>query len=294
MNREKLINWVIFILLSFIWGSSFILMKVSSRELNGWQIGSLRIFSAGIVFLPFAVFHFSQVPLRKLPLIILSALLGNLIPAILFAVAIDKGNESSLAGVLNSLTPLFVIVIGILFFKAKLYLRKIMGVLIGFTGLLILSFTKEKITTGDLGATTMILLATLLYGININLVGLYLRDVNSVKLATVSLAFMCIPSGIILWQQHVFFIAFNNAHAQRPIAAAVLLGISGTAIATVFFYSLIKRAGGLFASLVTYAIPVVAILWGVWDGEKITAIQVSCLAIILSGVYLVNKKPKQS
>src|SRR5687767_4030692 len=131
MNKGKLGNWLLFILLSFIWGSSFILMKVGKEALNGFQIGSIRIFAAGAVFLPFAVVHIRQLPMRRIPLIILSGLLGNLFPAYLFAIAIEK-IDSSLEGILNSLTPLFVILIGILFFKARVQPKKIAGVLIGF------------------------------------------------------------------------------------------------------------------------------------------------------------------
>ena len=127
MSKDKIINWVIFVLLSFIWGSSFILMKLSSRELNGWQIASVRIFSAGLVFLPFAVIHLSKVPRNKIGLIIVSGILGNFFPAYLFAIAIDEKVDSSLAGILNSLTPLLVIAIGALFFKAHVHFKKNSG-----------------------------------------------------------------------------------------------------------------------------------------------------------------------
>src|SRR6478672_6949712 len=110
MNKQNLVNWLLFLLLSVVWGSSFILMKKSAEELTGWQIGSLRIFAAGLAFLPFAIFHITRVPVRKLPLVILSGVLGNLFPAFLFAIAIEKSINSSVASILNSLTPLFVIV----------------------------------------------------------------------------------------------------------------------------------------------------------------------------------------
>jgi drug/metabolite transporter (DMT)-like permease len=286
--RDKWINWSIFVLLALVWGSSFILMKIGRTGLNGVQIGAVRIFSAGLVFAPFAVFHIRHIPRRRLPLIALSGLLGNLLPAFCFALAIDR-IDSSLEGILNSLTPLFVIVVGVLFFKVKLETRKIAGVLVGFIGLLLLSLY-SGFNASNFGYAALVLLATLFYGINVNLVNRYLRGYNPVQLATVSLTMVAIPAGIVLLQQDVFSILRYDSAALPALGASALLGIVGSAIATALFYMLIKRAGGLFASLVTYAIPVVAILWGLLDGEAITAVQIGCLAIILGGVYLVNKK----
>ena len=290
MGKGKLVNWLIFILLSVIWGSSFILMKECSKDLNGYQIASIRIFSSGLLFLPFAIFHIKHIPIRKLHLVIISGLLGNLFPAFLFAIAIEQKINSSMAAILNSLTPLFVILIAIIFFKAHIHTKKIIGVLVGFAGLLFLSLSKGGITLDNYAFTLLILLATVFYAINVNVVSHYLKEVDPIKMATVSLAFMGILAAIVVWQQDVVSIAQYDTGATKAIVFAVLLGIVGSAIATALFYMLIKRAGGLFASLVTYAIPVVGIFWGVLYNEEITLIQIGCLAIILAGVYLANKK----
>ena len=289
MKKEKIINWIIFIVLSVIWGSSFILMKETSKELNGLQIGSIRIFSAGLIFLPFAIFHVRDIPRRKIPFVILSGFLGNFFPAFLFAVAIEKKIESSLAGILNSLTPLFVILIAILFFKAKIESKKIAGVLIGLAGLLILNFSAGGMTLNNFGFILLILSATILYGFNVNIVTYYLKEVDPLKIATVSLSILCLIAGIILWQQNVFSIAKYDEGARLSIIYAGLLGIVGSAFATALFYILIKKAGGLFAALVTYGIPVVAIFWGLVAHETVTILQISCLALILGGVYLANR-----
>src|SRR6476620_2005083 len=288
MTTQKLRNWGVFGLLSLIWGSSFILMKKGSENLTGIQIGALRIFSAGLVFIPFALFHISKIPRQKLALVVCSGLLGNFFPAFLFAIAIEH-IESSMEGILNSLTPLFVIIIGVLFFKAKMPNMKIAGVLIGLIGLLILSISKGSVNAVNFGYTLLILLATFFYGLNVNIVSHYMKEVDPLKLATVSLSILSIPAGIIAWQQNVFVIARFDEGAQWSIAASILLGVVGSAVATVLFYGLIKNAGGLFASLVTYAIPIVSILWGILDHENVTLIQVGCLGIILGGVYLANK-----
>jgi drug/metabolite transporter (DMT)-like permease len=289
MAKDKIINWVIFVLLSFIWGSSFILMKLSSLELNGWQIASIRIFSAGIVFLPLALFYLSKVPRKKIGLIILSGLFGNLLPAYLFAIAIDKKLNSSLAGILNSLTPILVIILGILFFNAHVHTKKTGGVLIGLLGLIILSLAKGGITGDNIWFASFILIATLSYAINVILVSYYLKDVAPMKTATISLAFISIPAAIILWQQNVPWLTLNDVRYHLPVLAAIVLGVVGSAVATILFYILINRAGGIFASLVTYGIPIMAILWGVWSNENVTLVQIGCLGLILSGVYLANK-----
>jgi drug/metabolite transporter (DMT)-like permease len=212
-----------------------------------------------------------------------------LFPAFLFAIAIHQHVNSSLAGILNSLTPLLVIASGVLFFKAQVKAQKIAGVFIGFVGLVILSLSKGGITLNNFWPAMMILLATLFYGLNVNVVSHFLKEVDPFKMATVSLAFMLLPTSFFLWRLNIIPIGINNQEARWPIVAAVLLGVAGSAIATALFYFLIKRAGGLFASLVTYGIPVVAILWGLWANENIAAIQFACLSLILGGVYIANR-----
>lgn len=288
MAKQNFINWVLFIILSVVWGSSFILMKTSAEHLNGLQIGSIRIFAAGMALLPWAILHISKIPLKKLGIVILTGLLGNFFPALLFASAIKENGESSLASILNSLTPLFVIVIGILFFKTKVQSRKISGVLVGLAGLVILNVLRGPVSANDNGVL-LILIATVFYGINVNLVSHFLKGIDGFKIASVSLAIMAIPSCIIMWQQNVFTIAHYDEEAQWSIAVACLLGVVGSAIATGLYYVLIQKAGGLFASLVTYAIPIVAIMWGLLANENITVAQIGCLAMILAGVYLANR-----
>lgn len=289
MKNQKIVNWGIFILLSLIWGSSFILMKISREGLNGVQIGALRIFFAGLVFLPFALFHLRHLSRQKALLALLSGLLGNLLPAFLFAIAIDKKIDSSLAGILNSLTPLLVIVLEVIFFKTALPRNKIIGVSIGFTGLLLLSLAKGGISLQNAAYASLILVATLLYAINVHVVARYLNEINPLHLATVSLAGMGILAGLIAWQQQSLA-QFRASEVTRwSVGATALLGMAGSAFATVLFYTLIRRAGGLFASLVTYGIPVVAIGWGMIAREPVTLVQVGCLGMILGGVWVANR-----
>lgn len=290
MKKDKLLSWGIFVLLCIIWGSSFILMKASKDHLSWSQFASLRIFSAAIVMLPFAIFYFPRIPVKKIPLVILSAICGNLLPAYLFAGALAKDIDSSLAGILNSLTPLCVIVTAIVFFKDKIQLKKIMGVLIGFFGLTLLMIAGGKgISFENFQYSLWILLATILYGLNINIVSHYLKDINPVQLAAVSITFMIIPTAFALWQLDFLRLDFDDSNVLWAVINSITLGVAGSAIATALFYVLVKKAGGLFASLVTYGIPFVALAWGFLFGETITVIQIGCLGVILSGVYLANR-----
>jgi len=272
-------------------------MHDSQEGLSAIQIAAVRIFSAGLVFIPFAFFHFNKIPKNKLGLVILSAVVGNLLPAFLFAEAITK-LDSSLAGILNSLTPICVVVIGIFFFKDHIKSQKIWGVITGFIGLVLLTvipmiIDNKTISLENFGYTLLIVIATFLYGLNVNMVGHYLKGLNPVHVATVSLAVMTIPTGYILWQQGFLDLNFNSVAVQYSIWASVALGIAGSAIATALFYILVKKAGMLFASLVTYGIPFIALFWGFIDGEKITWVKWLCLAIILFGVFLANLPDKK-
>jgi drug/metabolite transporter (DMT)-like permease len=286
MSNQKATSWTLFVVLALVWGSSFILMKEGAKQLTGWQIGAIRIFSAALVFLPFALIYIRRIPASKLPLVLLTGLLGNLFPAFLFGLAIQQESESSLAGILNSLTPLFVIVIGALFFRKMVPAKKVVGVLIGFAGLVLLSITKGPVTLNAIGFTLLILLATLFYGLNVNLITTYLKGIDPFQMATISIAWLLLPTVVVLYFNPV---SFATPAMRQSIFASMTLGILGSSAATALYYILIKKAGGLFASLVTYAIPIVAIFWGVLAGEQIGIVQVVCLGIILGGVYLANR-----
>ena len=283
----KIINWVLFLSLCLIWGSSFILMKEGMLVLTPYQVAAIRIFSAGIVLLPFASKALRQVPKDKLLIVIVSGLLGSFFPAFLFCIAETK-IDSSLAGILNALTPLFTIVIGIFFFALKAGQQKITGVVVGFIGLLLLFTSNGHLETKNFGYTFLVLVATLMYGINVNLIGRYTKDIGSFNIATIAFSFLTIPCIIILFFTGFFKLNLGGAGVLWSTLASAVLGIMGTAVASIMFYMLLKRAGALFASMVTYGIPVVAVAWGVFYGEKIAIMQVMSMLIILLGVYLAN------
>lgn len=286
--HSKWTNWLVFALLSVVWGSSFMLMKEGLKAFTPYQVASLRMLSAGLVLLPFAFKALRQIPKEKMGLVIFSGILGNFIPAYLFCIA-ETQIDSSLAGILNSLTPMFTIIVGVLFFKSQTSAVKIIGMIIGFIGLSFLLAAGKDVSLHNLSFASLVLLATLFYGINVNLVGKYMQNLGSLNIASVAFAFLIIPSIVVLYFTNYFTNNFSDPIVIKSLMASSLLGIVGTSVATILFYFLVKRAGILFGSLVTYGIPVVAVIWGLVDGEKLNFIQVLCLGLILLGVYIVNR-----
>lgn len=289
---DRLVSWFIFILLCFIWGSSFIMMKVSNQGMTPYQVAALRIFSAALVFIPFAIFHLQHVSRKTAGLLVVTGFFGNLLPAFCFAVALLK-IDSSLTGILNSLTPICVVLVGILVFRDRIKMQKVWGVVIGFAGLCLLTLSQNDVSLQNAGYSSLVILGTISYGINVNLVGHHLKSIKPLHIATISLAFMSIPAALVLWQQDFLSVDFSDSTVQWALINCLLLGIVGSAFATVLFYLLVQKAGGLFASLVTYGIPFVALFWGLIDGEKTSWFEIICLGIILSGVYLANRPEKK-
>ena len=289
--EKKLVDWLLFVVLSIIWGSSFILMKIGlNNHLSPYQVAAIRIVSSGIVLLPIAIGAFKKIPPAKIKLVFLSGMLGSLLPAFLFCIA-ENGIDSSLAGMLNALTPVFVIVIGAVFFKSSTGSNKITGTAIAFAGSVLLVLSKGGMQESNhLLYVSFVILATIMYAVNLNMVTKYLSDIPSLQITAVALTLNAIPALIILIATGFFSLPFKQHELLVATAASVVLGIGGTAIATFLFYALVKRAGGLFASMVTYGIPFIAVAWGVYFKEKFEWPQVVCLLIILSGVYLANRK----
>jgi drug/metabolite transporter (DMT)-like permease len=293
---KKLTDWLLFVLLSVIWGSSFILMKTGlDNKLSPYQIAAVRMVAAGLLLLPVAIKAFRKIPSNKLPLIFLSGALGSFFPAFLFCIA-EQELDSSLAGMLNSLTPIFVILLGALFFKKEAPANKVMGILIAFAGSILLVLSKGPIkTTDNLINPLLVVLATVMYGLNVNIVSKYLSHLSSLQVAALALSSNAIPALLILYYTGFFALPFTDTSIIKGTAASVVLGVGGTAVATILFYNLVKRAGAIFSSMVTYGIPLVAIFLGVYfNNEDFDWKKGACMFIMLFGVYWANRRQKNS
>lgn len=277
------------ILLAFIWGSSFILMKKGLEEYNHTTVAALRVTIASIFLLPFAFKYFASIEKKHWKHIIISGILGNGIPAFLFTLAQTK-IPSSISGILNSLTPIFALIIGVLIFKRKTNYSNIAGVLIGLSGAIGLILSEGiNLKNSNLSYTIFIIIATICYAFTVNIIKTYLKEVNSI--AITALAFLSIGpiTMIYLIFGTSFFQNLGNTVSFLPLFQISILAVVGTALSVILFNILIKKVSTLFATSVTYLIPAFAIMWGVIDGESITFIHIICLSITLLGIYFINK-----
>jgi drug/metabolite transporter (DMT)-like permease len=293
-NSSKYLNPLLFLLISLIWGSSFILMKLGLYDSNGtstlsaYQVAAIRVLSAALIMLPVVFKKFKTFPTELWGYTALSGLLGILFPAFLFCLAETK-LDSALTGTLNALVPFFAILIGYLFFKNQINKYQISGILIGFFGILILFLTQKQSSYSDLGYAGFVLLATFFYGINANVVKQKLGGISSLTITAFSLFIVAFPSALILWFSGYFQLPLQQSAYLQSTAAACVLGVIGTAIAWVMFYLLIKRSTALFASSVTFLVPVIALAWGWIYGESITVYELIGLLVILTGVYQMRR-----
>lgn len=287
--HQRFVQWGVFVLLSLTWGSSFILMKIGLESFTAYQVASLRLVAACIALSPFLPKALRQTPVNKLPVIILSGILGNGIPAFLFCLA-ETAIDSSLAGILNALTPLMALLSGIIIFKSPFQQKQLTGIFIGLLGVIFLFTSKGITSNGHWSYALLVILATVSYGVNISMVHHQLQGFSSLQLGAIAMFFCGVGTFPVLLFSG-FFQQFAGPHAPwRSLSAGIVLGVMGTGVAAVLFYLLIKRAGSMLASMVAYALPLVAVGWGLLAKEPVSWGQVGCMGIILLGVYLVSRR----
>ncbi len=283
--------WALFALLALIWGSSFILMKYGLQSFSYSQIGMIRV-SLAFWFTFIIAFRRLRFLRKKdiLPLLVVG-LLGNAIPYLLFPLAVTK-LDSGLVGILNSLVPLFTLIIGVLFYKAKVGIPSVVGILIGLAGAVWLLMPGVEIDPTKLQYGALPILATLCYAISINTLSSWLRHLDSLTITLLSLLFVGIPATIYVFTTDFVSIMQTDDKAWISLSYVAILGIVGSSLAVIIFNYLIKNTDSLFASSVTYLIPLVALIWGVVDGENIGIDHVFGMGAILLGVYVVNARRK--
>ncbi|WP_026210577.1 DMT family transporter [Flexithrix dorotheae] len=289
-QKPQLRHWLLLILLSIIWGSSFILIKRGLLVFNAAETGAIRVFWACIVLLPVAILKFKKIPKGKWKYILIMGLCGNFIPAFLFAKA-QTQLASSLTGVLNALTPLFTFLIGIFVFKYGISKRQLTGLTIAFLGSFSLSFVSSDGSFGQINYYVFfVIAAAICYGISTNVIKVYLTEIPSLVLTSVAISLVG-PISVFYLMTTDVFLKFETkpTEAWGAFGYLGLLGIMSTAIALVIFNRMIKQTSAVFASSVTYIIPVVAIFWGVWDGEQLLTLHYVGIFTTLVGVYITNR-----
>lgn len=287
--ESKQLKWVLLTILSLIWGSSFILIKKGLIGLTPIQLGSLRIIFAGIFLILVGFKSLSKISFQQWKFIALTALFGTFIPAYLFAIA-QTEIDSSVSSILNSLTPLNTLVIGSLAFGLQFRRNQIIGVIIGLIGsaLLILNGAINHPEQNYYYAL-LVIIASVCYATNVNLVKKHLSGMAPLSITTGNFLVMLLPATLILYFTD-FLDVVSMPQVQHSMLFIVILGVIGTGIANIIFFKLIQLSSPVFATSVTYLIPIVAFFWGLLDNEMLTPIQFIGALIILIGVYLSAKK----
>lgn len=282
---------LLYCLLALVWGSSFIIMKRGLESFSPLQIAGLRILIAGLVMVPFLVGKAKQMSRKDWIFVALVGVFGNGLPAFLFPMAETQINSAT-AGILNSLSPLFTLVLGILFFRLPFSGIRSLGILLGFLGALILVLTGETELNlwQHLSYASLVVIGAAGYGLSTNLMKSYLNELPSLLASGFALLSVAIPYGLYV----VFFsgvpqILMEQEGAWISLGYIVLLGSVGTSLALIWYYRLLRMTDPITSSSVAYVIPVVALFWGLLDGEQMNAAQFGGMAVILAGVFLATR-----
>jgi len=289
MLRDKLINWSILIMLSLTWGTSFILMKKGLRSFDSLQIASLRIFISYLVLLPLAIGNIRKINRQNFLSLLIIGLIGNALPAFLYPFA-QRRLDSSVAGMLNALTPLFTLVTGIIIYGRGARWRQVAGILLGLAGAAGLLY-RGSLSFDPTGL--LIVMATLFYGISSNQVTL-IKNLNGAVITSLA-SFILGPLSCLSLLMNDFGPAMETDNWLRNLGFISILSVFGSGIAVVLFNILIIRTSPVYAVSVTYLAPVISTLWGYADGENITVFMIISVICILAGVYLTirQKKPEE-
>lgn len=283
------IKWVYLIALSIVWGSSFILMKYALLGLTPVQVGSLRMIITAIVLLIFGFNSLKTLSTKNWLHITVSAILGTLFPVFLFATAI-KNMDSSLAAILNSFVPFNSLVIGAVFFGFTFFKRQVFGVFIGLLGTILLIVNGQTtFNISNYKYPLMILIASVGYAFNVNIVKRYLQEVKPIAITTGTFVVLLFPALIILGSTDFFEKLEFTPVMNKSLLYITILSVVGTAIAKTFFNKLVQISSPVFSTAVTYLIPIVAVFWGFIDGERLSIFQILSGLLILLGVFLVKK-----
>jgi drug/metabolite transporter (DMT)-like permease len=287
--ESKHLKWVLLTVLSLIWGSSFILIKKGLIGLTPIQLGSLRILFAGIFLLIIGFKSISIISFQQWKFIAITAFFGTFIPAYLFAIA-QTEIDSSVSSILNSLTPLNTLVLGSIAFGLQFKRNQIFGVIIGLLGSALLIFNGAmNHPEQNYYYALLILIASLCYATNVNLIKKHLSGMAPLSITTGNFLVLLLPATLILYFTD-FLEVVTIAQVQHSMLFIVVLGVIGTGIANIIFFKLIQLSSPVFATSVTYLIPIVAFFWGLLDNEMLTPIQYLGAFIVLIGVYLSAKK----
>ncbi len=286
-------KWLYLVVLSVIWGTSFILIKKSLLGLNPYQLGALRTIITGLFLLAAGFRTLKTIDKRQWKWIGLSGFLGSFFPAFLFAIA-ETEIDSAVASILNSLVPLNTVLLGFAVFQIASTKRQVLGVIIGFIGTAILILKGAELNPDqNYLYAGFVIVSTIMYAANVNIIKRYLQGAKPLAIAAGNYAVISIPALVVLFFVDFFNAeTFDNPNFKMAVVYVVILSFFGTALAKVLFNKLVQMSTPVFASSVTYLMPIIALVWGVLDGEGFSVWQGCGALIILIGVYLSHKRKK--
>lgn len=293
-SENSLKNWALLVILTLIWGTSFILIKRGLEVFTPGEVGAYRMVAAATLLLPLSIPKIRNLTKTQIKNLMIAGLLGSFIPAFLFPMA-QTQLSSSLTGVLNALTPLFVVLVGAVFFDSKITRRNALGLVIAFAGVIILVTYKEgggwDSLTGINAYALFVIAACICYAFNLHVIKTRFTKLKSIEISSISLL-MILPLALIYLFAGTQFSYKLVSHpgAWEALGYLTILGMVGTATALVLFNIMVKSASPFFASLVTYTIPIVAIMWGVLDGEVLLIGHYLGIAGVILGVWVGNRK----
>ena len=284
-------KWLYLFLLSLIWGSSYILIKRGLVGLSPIELGSARIVISTVFLLVLGFNSLSGLSRYHWKWLIITGFLGTFFPSFFFAFA-QLHIDSSVAAILNSLTPIFTVLVGITLFATRMLARQYFGVVLGFVGSLGLVWGGAQINPNQpIGYVLLIISASMCYAINIHFLKHKLSAVSPMAMTLGNFIAILPPALIMLFFSDFFsFQKLQNPEVITSLGYVATLAFFGTAIAKVMFNRFVKMASTVFVSSVTYTLPIVALFWGTLDGEKISSYQLLSTAVILVGVSLAHKK----
>ena len=288
--KNNQLRWIYLIILSLIWGSSFILIKKALIGLTPIQVGALRILITAVVLIVVGFKEIFTIKKKHWFPILLTAIFGTFFPAFMFAYAI-QGIDSSIASILNSLTPLNTLIIGALLFGFSFKKHQFIGILIGLVGTTILILKGSELNPNqNYWYAVLVILSSIGYAVNVNILKKYLSELSALAVTAGNFIVLIIPVSIVLWYSD-FFQTFEYSEITKPsLIYIAVLAVFGTAFAKTLFNRLVQISSPVFSTSVTYLIPIIAVFWGVLDHEKFTFTQFSGALLILLGVYLTNRK----
>ena len=247
------------------------------------------MFIAALFLLSFGFKSLKQIQKKHYKYIVYTALLGTFFPSFLFAFAVNR-IDSSIAAILNSLTPFYTLIFGVLLFSFPFRKNQFTGIIIGLIGTLLLIIKSADINPSqNYWFSILIVIASIGYALNVNIVKKHLNDISALSIVTGNFLLLLVPAFFVLYASN-FFTDFQPIETKlSALGYIALLAVIGTGIAKIIYNKMVHIASPIFASSVTYLIPVVAVFWGVLDGEELNGMQLLAAFIILFGVYLLNR-----